>query len=166
MGQKKNMCAGMETNLAEMLLDPETAPATVKAHVETCDGCRSELEELRATMTALDGWEAPAPNPYFMTRFEARLRDEKQAAPAGWLERLRARMTLAPRMHARPLAAMALTACLLLGGGAYLDVYWEAPPAVPAQTAVVHDLQTLDNNAQLLDQLEDISGDQNQGSSE
>jgi hypothetical protein len=161
METKNNMCAGMETKLAEMLLEPETAPAAVKAHVETCGGCRSELEELRATMTALDAWDAPMPNPYFMTRFEARLREEKQAAPAGWLERLRTRMTLAPRMHARPLAAMALTMCLLVGGGAYLDVYFEAPPQTQGPTAVVGDLQTLDNNAQVLDQLEDISGDQN-----
>src|SRR5947209_12713368 len=161
MKRNDNMCAGMETKLAEMLLDPETVPATVRAHVDACDSCRTELTELRATMAVLDGWEAPEPNPYFMTRFEARLREEKQAAPAGWLERLRARMTLAPqRMHARPLAAMVLTVGLLLGGGAYLDVYWDAPPAVPAQTAVVHDLQTLDNNAQLLDQLKDNSGDQ------
>jgi hypothetical protein len=161
METKNNMCAGMETKLAEMLLEPETAPATVKAHVEACDGCRSELEELRATMTALDAWEAPNPNPYFMTRFEARFREEKQAAPAGWLERLRARMSLAPRMHARPLAAMALTVCLLVGGGAYLDVYFEAPSTAPGPTAVVGDLQMLDNNAQVLDQLEDMSGDQN-----
>ncbi len=161
MEKNKNICAWMEAKLAEMLLDPETVPATVKAHVEKCDGCRSELEELRATMTALDAWETPAPNPYFMTRFEARLREEKQAAPAGWLERLRTWLTVGPRLHAKPLAAMGLTLCLLLGGGAYLDVYWEAPPAGPPETAVVHDLQTLDNNAQVLDQLEDISGQQN-----
>lgn len=160
MEQNKKMCSGMETKLAEMLLDEAAAPAAVKEHVGACDGCRSELEELRATMLALDAWEAPAPNPYFMTRFEARLREEKQKAPAGWLERLRARMEMAPRMHARPLAAMALTLSLLLGGGAYLNVYWQAPPAAPPETAVVHDLQTLDNNAQVLDQLENLSGDQ------
>src|SRR5258708_3140148 len=105
MERKNRNCAGMETKLAELLLEPETVPATVKAHVEACDGCRSELEELRATMTALDAWEAPKPNPYFMTRFEARFREEKQAAPAGWLERLRARFVHAPRMQARPMAA-------------------------------------------------------------
>lgn len=160
METKKTMCAGMETKLAEMLLDEAAAPAAVKEHVGACDGCRNELEELKATMSALDVWEAPASNPYFMTRFEARLQEEKQKAPAGWLERLRARLQMAPRMHARPLAAMALTLCLLLGGGAYLNVYWEAPPAAPPETAVVHDLQTLDNNAQLLDQLETISADQ------
>ena len=112
-------------------------------------------------MSAMDAWEAPEPNPYFMTRFQARLREEKQAKPAGWMERLRARMMFGPQMHTKPLAAMALTVLLLLGGGAYLDFYWQAPPAVPHETAVVHDLQTLDNNAQLLDQLENISADDN-----
>jgi hypothetical protein len=159
-----NICAGMETKLADLLLDPESVPAKVKAHVDGCEGCRGELEQLRATMTAMDAWEAPEPNPYFMTRFQARLREEKEAAPAGWaagmMERLRTRMLLSRPMHMRPIAAMALTVMLLVGGGTYLEFYWQAPPAVPQQTAVVHDLQTLDNNAQLLDQLEAISGDQ------
>lgn len=161
MKTNNNKCAGMETKLAELLLEPEAASATLKAHVEACEGCRSEVEELRATMSVLDAWEAPKVNPYFMTRFEARLRDEKQAAPAGWLERLRARMAMRQRMQARPMAAMALTVLLLVGGGTYLDVYLQAPPAGPENTAVVHDLETLDNNQQVLDQLEDISGDQN-----
>ncbi len=165
MKRNTNICAGMETKLADLLLEPERVPATVKAHVAACDGCRGELEELRATMSAMDAWEAIEPNPYFMTRFQARLREEKQAAPAHWparvLARLRARMFLGPQMHMRPVAAMALTVMLLVGGGTYLDFYWEAPPAVPQQTAVVHDLQTLDNNAQLLDKLESISGDEN-----
>lgn len=158
----KNICAGIETKLAELLLDPESVPAAVKAHVDGCDACRRELDELRATMAVLDDWEAPEPNPYFMTRFQARLREEKSAAPAGWLERLRARLSFGSQMHVRPLAAMALTVVVLLGGGAYLNVYWEQPAPVPAQTAVVRDLQTLDSNAQLLDQLESISDDQSQ----
>jgi hypothetical protein len=63
------------------------------------------------------------------------------------------------RMHTRPLVAMSMTVLLLVGGGAYLDYYWQAPPTTPHTAAVVHDLQTLDNNAQLLDQLESISAD-------
>ena len=161
---KTQNCAGMETKLADLLLAPEAAPENVKTHVAGCDGCQAELAELRATMAALDAWQAPEPNPFFMTRFEARLREEKNAAPTSllnrWMDRLRARVAYGPPMHARPLAAMALTVALLVGGGAYLDMYWEQPPAVPAQTAVVHDLQTLDNNAQLLDQLESISDNQ------
>lgn len=161
MESNKNICAGMETKLAELLLDPEAVSAEVQTHVAACAGCQSELAELRATMAVLDEWATPAPNPYFMTRFAARLREEQQAAPAGFLERLRVRLTYGARTHTRPIAATVLTLLLLLGGGTYLDVYWQATPAVPAQTAVVHDLQTLDNNAQLLDQLESISGNEN-----
>lgn len=160
MEAKKNICAGMEAKLAELLLDAETVPAAVQAHVSTCPNCSRELEELRATLSLMDAWEAPEPNPYFMTRFQARLAEEKRVAPAGWLERLKARFLFGSQVHVKPLAALALTILVLLGGGTYLEVYWEQPIAAPSQTAVVHDLQTLDNNAQLLDQLASISGDQ------
>jgi hypothetical protein len=53
---------------------------------------------------------------------------------------------------------MALTVVLLLGGGAYLGVSnWDQTTTPTPQAAVVHDLQTLDNNAQLLDQMEAMS---------
>jgi len=142
----KRHCTGMESKLADMLLDPESVPAKVKAHVAECDGCRDELAELAATMSLLDTWEAPQPSPYFMTRLDARMREERQAEPAGWFARLRARFAYGPAMHVRPLAAMALAVMLLVGGGTYLGI-----------AAVVHDLQTLDNNAQLLDQMEAMS---------
>jgi hypothetical protein len=156
-------CAGSESKLAALLLDPEAAPAEVRAHVEECECCRKELDELKATMTLLDTWESPGePSPYFMTRLEARMKDERQAAPAGWLKRrlaaMRAGFAYGPHMQARPLAAMALTVLLLLGGGAYLELSdWNQVVAPAKQTAVVHDLQTMENNAQLLDQLEALS---------
>ncbi len=131
-------------------------------HLAECDRCRRELDELRATMALLDSWKAPEPNPYFLTRFEARLREEREARPEGWLKGaialLRARFAYGAAAHVRPLAAMALTVVLLLGGGTYLDISdWSQPPAQPIQATVVHDLETMDNNAQLLDQLEDLS---------
>lgn len=155
-------CAGKEAKLATMLLDPKTVPAKVQEHVEQCEGCGKDLDELKATMTLLDAWESPEPSPYFMTRLEARMREERQAAPAGWWKRklaaMQAGFAYGPRMHVRPLAAMALTILLLLGGGAYLDLTNWTQTVVPAQqTAVVHDLQTMENNAQLLDQLEALS---------
>lgn len=155
---KKN-CTAMDERLADLLLDPDAAPVNVTTHVAACEDCQRQLEELRATMALLDTWEAPEPNPFFMTRFQARLNEEKKAAPAGWLERLRARILYGPQMHARPLAAMALTALLLLGGGAYLQISnWDQRQPASHEAAVVNDLQTLDSNAQLLDQLETISG--------
>ena len=165
MERMRNNCTGMESKLAEMLLDPEHVSAKVEAHVAACDSCREELAELRATMSLLDTWQAPEPNPYFMTRLEARMRDARAAAPASWIARMRARFTYGPAMHVRPLAAMALTGVLLLGGGTYLGVTnWDQPPvAQPGQAAVVHDLQTLDSNAKLLDQMEALSSTSDNG---
>lgn len=155
-------CTAMEAKLADVLLAPETVSAEVISHVAECAACRAEVDQLRATMALLDTWEAPEPNPYFMTRFAARLEEERRAAPAGWLERLRARFAYGPQLHARPLAALALTVLLLLGGGTYLGVTnWDQKDPAPPQAAVVHDLQVLDNNAQLLDQLETLSSNDN-----
>lgn len=169
----------MEGKLAELLLAPATGPdadfAGVRSHLEACEGCRRELAELRATMALLDEWEAPEPNPYFLTRLGARIEDERAAEPAGWLRgglaRMRARLVYGAGTHVRPLAAMALTVVLLVGGGAYLDVTnldlsklgQPQAPAVAGQAAVVHDLQTMDNNAQLLDQLEALSSTSQNG---
>jgi hypothetical protein len=156
-------CTAMEEKLAEMLLDPEAAPAKVKTHVAECESCRLELEDLRATMGLMDAWTAPEPSPYFMTRLGARMREEREAPRQSWLQRVRARFAYGPQMHARPLAAMALTVMLLVGGGTYLGVTnIENPPPKPdADAAVVHDLQTIDSNAQVLDQLEAISDNPN-----
>jgi anti-sigma factor RsiW len=154
-----NKCTVMEAKLADMLLDPETAPAKVKTHVAECESCRRELEAMRATMALMDAWTAPEPNPYFMTRLNARMREEREAPPQSWFQRLRARLAYGPPMHTRPLAAMALTVMLLVGGGTYLGVtnVEQPQPKPDTDAAVVHDLQTLDSNAQVLDQLESIS---------
>jgi hypothetical protein len=160
----KTNCTGMDTKLAELLLDPEGAPAKAKAHVEACEHCRGELKELQATMALLDTWEGPEPSPYFLTRLGARVQEQREAQPAGWFERLRARFVYGPHTHVRPLAAMALAVMLLIGGGTYLgvtDLNQTANP--PGQAAVVHDLQTLDSNAQLLDQLETLSNNNENG---
>ena len=166
MEKTKTNCTGMDLKLADLLLDPAAAPANVQTHVAECDRCQAELAELKATMALLDTWEAPEPNPYFVTRLDARMREEREAAPSGWLAgriaRMRAAFAYGSGAHVRPLAAMALTVMLLVGGGTYLGVTdWNHPAQPPAQTAVVHDLQTLDNNAQLLDQLESISDNNN-----
>jgi hypothetical protein len=115
-------------------------------------------------MALLDTWEAPEPSPYFVSRLDAVMREERQAAPAGWFARLRARFVYGPSMQVRPLAAMALSVMMLVGGGAYLGVYvWDQPEPGSPQAYVVHDLQTLDSNAQLLDQMEALSSPSNDG---
>ena len=167
--QMKNSCTGMNEKLADLLLDPQAVPAKVQTHVGECEHCQTELAELQATMALLDTWQAPEPSPYFLTRMNARIREEREAAPTGWFASrfagLRARFAYGAVARTRPLAAMALTVMLLLGGGAYLGVTdWNHPVQAPSSdTAVVHDLQLMDSNAQLLDQLESISDNNQDG---
>ena len=159
MEQMKTICKGMEERLADLLLAPDTAPASVRRHVDACADCARELDELRATMGLMDAWQVPDPSPFFLTRIQARVREASDATPEGWFARLRDRLHFAQRTHLRPVAALALTVLLLVGGGAYLGVTdWDQQqPAQPDEAAVVHDLQNLDTNAQLLDQLETLS---------
>jgi hypothetical protein len=162
----KANCIGMDSQLGDLLLDPVSVSAEVRAHVGECERCQGELAELKAAMEALDAWQAPEPSPYFLTRLNARVREERDAEPAGWLAgrmaRLRAGFAYGPRTRVRPLAAMALTILLLLGGGAYLGVTdWNQTAQPQAQAPVVHDLQILANNAQVLNQLEALSSNGN-----
>ncbi len=162
MEQKKTNCKMVDEKLADLLLDPHAVPAKVQAHVAECGDCQAELAKLQTAMQLLDTWEAPEPSPYFLTRLGARMREEREAAPAGWLARgiarIRASIAYGPGLHARPLAAMALTAVLLLGGGTYLGITdWMQPVQPTPLAATVHDLQTLDSNAQVLDQMEALS---------
>ena len=156
----KTNCKMTDEKLADVLLDPRAVPAKVQSHMAECGDCQAKLKELETTMQLLDGWEAPEPNAYFMTRLGAKMREEREAAPTGWLGRkwagLRARMAYSGGLQARPLAAMAMTAVLLLGGGTYLGITDWMHTSQP-DVAVVHDLQTLDNNSQVLDQMEALS---------
>ena len=79
METKLKTCTAIEAQLADLLLAPETVPAKVTAHVAECAACARELEGLRATMALMDSWQAPEPNPYFLTRLNARLDEERQA---------------------------------------------------------------------------------------
>ncbi|MDR3792356.1 MAG: hypothetical protein P4L03_03150 [Terracidiphilus sp.] len=157
---KKIDCNTVRSRLADLMFDPETVPAEVRAHAAECHDCANELAELRSTMDMLDTWTAPEPSPYFLSRLEARMREEREKEPAGWLARLRASFNWTPGGHMRPVAAMALTVLLLIGGGTYLGLSnWNHPKQQETQTAVIEDLQTMDSNAQVLDRLESLSSE-------
>jgi hypothetical protein len=159
-------CNDVNAKMADLLFETDQVAilaaidakgiSEAQSHLVACEACRTQLEELRATILLMDAWEAPEPNPYFLTRLNARLDEEREAVPANWYEKLRARLVYGSRLSLRPVAAMVLTVAVLISGGTYLGLnIWDQPPA--PQAAVVNDLQTMDNNAQLLDQLESLS---------
>ena len=156
-------CREVKTRIADLLFDPAAVSAEVRAHVNICADCRTELEELRATMRLLDSWEAPEPTPFFDTRLRGRLRQEREAPPAGWWERTRARLLYGSNLHLRPVAAGALALLLAIGGGTALWV--EHTPSMVQQSATVRDLQSLDGNAQVFQQLNALDSDEDDGGS-
>lgn len=144
--------------LPDLLLDPERVSPVVRAHVDGCGDCRKELAELQAAMTALDGWEGVEPSPFFDARMAARMREERAAPPAGWLERMRARLAFRSNHQMQALAMGALALLMLIGGGTYagLASHPTATVTPSGASATVRDLQSLDTNAQLFQQMDSL----------
>lgn len=141
--------------LPDLLFDRDRVPARVRAHVEQCADCSRELKALENTMLALDAWEGTEPSPFFDARMAARMRHEREAPAPGLLERVRARLLYGSNLHLRSVAAGALGVLLLIGGGTYAGFEGLHPSAahVPAASATVRDLQSLDENAEVFQQM-------------
>jgi len=148
-------CQTTKTKLMDLLADEtghEPALADARYHVQQCPECAGELAGLEATMSALEAWEAPEPSPYFHARMSALLREEREAAPAGFFERLKARILFGTNVQMRPVAVGALALLLLIGGGTYAGLMSTA--SAPVHTsATIQDLQSLDENQTVFQQL-------------
>lgn len=153
------ICRDCKSVLPDLLLEP-TAPSNraALAHVDTCADCRAELASLQRTLSMLDEWKAPDPSPYFSQRLAARLRDEQNAAPAGWLERLRTYILLNTGRQFRPALAMAMLIVLLIGGGTIADLRLQH--ANREASATVTDLQIFDKNDQALQTMDQLFQDE------
>ncbi len=97
-------CKQIRELMPDLALGLTPAAGEAHEHLRTCRECAGKLEEIRKTMALLDEWQSPEPSPYFDTRLQARLREEKAKAPAGWLAWVR-----------RPVFALAATVVLAVG---------------------------------------------------
>jgi len=147
-------CEKIQEQLPDVALGVAPLPSGVEEHLHECRHCTEALESLRATMALMDEWEAPEPSPYWDTRMQARLREEQQHRPAGWLHWLR-----------RPALGIAAALCLVAGiGVVHFEHSSQKVPiakVAPPGTAV-SDLQYLDKNSALLqdfDALDYMNGD-------
>jgi hypothetical protein len=166
MNDEKNMteCRSCKAHMADLLLDDAYAAANpaMAAHAAECAECSVELAGLRSTFALLDDWSAPEPSAFFDTKLHARLREEVAAAPEGIWERVRSFFLFSTGRSLRPVMAGALALVMVAGGGSIFLGVHQAPTVAASPT--VNDLKILDNNAQALqqmDQLLDTSGDDN-----
>lgn len=152
-------CRDCQSALPDLLLDP-AAPASIsaRAHVDSCAECRQELESLQATMSLLDGWDAPEPSAYFDQKLGVLLREEQNRAPAGWFERMRARLLFNTGRQFRPALAGALALALLIGGGTFADLAHVHSGGAETSPTVT-DLQVLDRNDQALQTMDQLLQD-------
>lgn len=160
--KKTIICRDVKAALPDLLLDP-AAPVNdaARAHMESCAGCREEFQELQATFALLDAWEAPEPSPYFDQKLAVRIREAQNEAPAGWFERLRARMMFNTGRQFRPAMAGALALVLLVGGGTFADLSLGHHSSTPQVSAAVNDLRIIDTNDKAFQTMDQLLQDEN-----
>jgi hypothetical protein len=148
-------CKTCRTHLPDLLLDDAYTAAhpELAAHLAACAECEAELTALRSTFAVLDHWTVPEPSPYFDSKLHVRLREALEARPEGLWERTRSFFMYSTGRTLRPALTGALAFTLLLGGGG-LGVLLHQP-ASPA-SATVNDLKIMDNNAQALQQMDQL----------
>ena len=146
----------------EVLLNPAAElPPALAEHARACAECNSAVESLRKTWRLLDAWDAPEPSPYFDSKLQARLREEK-ANPQreGLLAWLRVRWQPALAGALAIALAAAIGALRLTTGPA--QIY---PPPI-TQSAAVSDLDKLDKNADVYNNFDLLYGDDDQQTSD
>lgn len=157
----KDLCRDCQEHMADLLLDDgfRKSHAELAEHASTCPTCASEWRELQATFAALDEWRAPEPSPYFDARLHARLREAVAAPPEGFLERLRSFLLFSTGRQLRPALGAALALALIAGGGSSLLSLHGHPKVNSSVSATLNDLKVLDNNAQALQQMDQLLDD-------
>jgi len=150
-------CKTCRAHLADLFLD-ESHIAThpqLAAHLAACKECTTELTALRSTFALLDDWTAAEPSPYFDSQLHVRLREAEAAAPEGFWERTRSFLLFSTGRTLRPALTGALAFAMLIGAGG-LDLILHQSHISPATSATVNDLKILDNNAQALQQMDQL----------
>lgn len=145
--------------IREQMIDLMTAEGAVapemQLHLDSCPACSSELESMKQTMSLLDEWQAPEPSPFFNTRLQALLREEKtkSAEKTSWVL----------NWFRKPVFTAAAAVALVVGAGVYAGVKNSRQPADPsviaAQDPAIHDLQTLDKDQEVINNFAALDDD-------
>ena len=152
-------CEQLRQEFMEAVLSgTQSASAETQEHLRTCPACAGELASLQQTMSLLDEWQAPEPNPYFMTRLQARVREEALAPKSTWLS-----------WFHRPVLAATAAVLIAVGVGLLelspfesdrntLATNGSGAVVKNAPGTAVNDLQYLDKNADLFADFDALDG--------
>jgi anti-sigma factor RsiW len=154
-------CDALKSQLPDLLLDKSFSSTDqglrANAHLAECPSCAAELAALRATFALMDTWQAPEPSAYFDTRMAVRMREELAAPPAGLWQRLTERFLSFGHLSMKPVMAGVMTVAVVIGGVTYAGVsFFEQPQPAAQESATLRDLQSLDRNAQTIDDLNSL----------
>ncbi len=152
-------CPEIKNDLAEAVFESRPLSDKARKHIGECAACATELAEMETTWKLLDEWQAPEPSAFFDAKLYARLRAEQTTAPASLFERAKAWLLYSSNLQMRQLAAGAMAAVLVIGGGTFALLDYQ-PVAASQTSATVRDLQSYDGNAQLFQQLNALDGDE------
>ena len=155
-------CKTCRTHMPDLLLDETflAAHPEMSAHLASCTAGATELKELRSTFALLDTWTAPEPSAYFDSKLHVRLREAEAAQPEGFWERTRSFLLFSTGRGLRPALGGALAFAMLISGGSFgLYLQHQSPDSSVSTSATVNDLQILDNNAQALQQMNQLLDD-------
>jgi hypothetical protein len=122
----------------------------------------SDEQAMHDVMAMLDDWKAPEPSAWFDARMMARFREEQAKEPEGFFARLRDRWLFNTSATMKPLMVGSLAVAMIAaGGGSYIQFasHMDPAPQPAAISATVQDLQILDNNAQAIQQMNQLLGD-------
>jgi anti-sigma factor RsiW len=150
-------CEQIREQLLDLAGPAANMPAKMSEHLEQCPSCAAELKAMRSTWAVMDEWKAPEPSPYFDSRLQARLREER-AEPQGsgilaWLG-----------VRWQPALAATLALALVVAIGIFRVT--GSPPVIPPEpaSAAVNDLQNLDKNADVYNNFDMLYDDDQQPS--
>jgi hypothetical protein len=136
---KRHACEQIREQLLDAMSPAAPLPPALAEHLRACAECNTAADSLRKTWQLLDDWAAPEPSPYFDSKLQARLREEKanpeRAGLLAWLS-LRWQPVLA--------GALALVLGVVLG---VTRLYTPAPTISQTSSPAVSDLETFDKNA-------------------
>ena len=117
-------------------------------------------QAMHEMMLLLEDWRAPEVSPWFEARMAARFREEQARGPENLFERLRDSWLFNNHAVAKPLMAGAMALLLIAGGGSYWQATHMSMQARPAGvSATLQDLQIMDNNAQAIQQMDQLLDD-------